>query len=231
MALIPARGGSKGIPKKNIALLGGQPLISYVINAARGSKYVNRTVVSTDSNEIAEICRSLGADVPFLRPPELAKDNSNVIDALYDTVKRLREKDSYEPEIILMLQPTSPFVESRQIDSAVKMLISHPDADAVTSVIEIAHVFHPYNVRTIRADGSVDFFLPKEHYHNTNRQEKPRFYAFGNLYAFRYGTLVRQKSLYGKTCLPMIIDSITAFDINDPIDLKIAEFLLSNKPS
>jgi CMP-N,N'-diacetyllegionaminic acid synthase len=230
MALIPARGGSKGIPKKNIALLGGEPLISYVINAAKGSKYINRIVISTDSSEIAEICRSLDADVPFLRPPELAKYNSNVIDALIYTVNMLGEIENYKPEIILLLQPTSPLVNSWQIDKAMEMLINRPDADAVTSVIEIAHVFHPYNVRTMKKDGSIDFFMPKEHYVDINRQEKPKFYAFGNLYVFRYETLINQKSLFGKYCLPMIIDPTTAVDINDPIDLKIAEFFISYIP-
>jgi CMP-N-acetylneuraminic acid synthetase len=125
-----------------------------------------------------------------------------------------------------VLQPTSPFVKAEQIDKAIDILLSQPDADAVTSIVEVPHVFHPYNIRVLDEDGSVRFFMPKEHERFPDRQSKPKFYAFGNLYVFRYDTLVTQRSLYGRRCLGFVIDSLSAFDVNEPQDLATAECLL-----
>lgn len=230
MVIIPARGGSKGIPDKNIASLGGKPLISYVIEAAKRSRYVNRIIVSTDSDSIAEVSRQYGAETPFMRPSELAQDDSPVMPALYHAVEWLDKNEGYSADILLMFQPTSPFIRAQQIDKAIEILLSDKDADAVTTVIEIPHVFHPYNVREIKKDGSVVFFMPEEHDQYPTRQLKPKFYAFGNFYVFRYNTLVKQRSLYGQRCLPMIIGPLTAFDINYPSDLAIAEAILKILP-
>lgn len=227
MAIIPARGGSKGIPNKNIVPLGGKPLISYTIKAAKQSKYVNRIIVSTDDEKIAEVSRQYGAETPFMRPAELAQDDSPVMPALYHAVEWLDKNEGYKSDILLMIQPTSPFVKSEQIDKAVEMLLSNPDADAVTTVIETPHVFHPYNIRVIKSDGSVVFFMPEDHDRYPTRQTKPKFYAFGNFYVFRYDTLALQRSLYGRRCLPLVIDPVTAFDINYPFELAMAESILT----
>jgi len=230
MVIIPARGGSKGIPDKNIVSLGGRPLISYVIEAAKRSGYINRIIVSTDSDSIAEVSRQYGAETPFMRPSEFAQDDSPVMPALYHAVEWLDKNEGYSADILLMFQPTSPFIQAQQIDKAIEILLSNKDADAVTTVIEVPHVFHPYNVREIKKDGSVVFSMSKEHDLYPTRQLKPKFYAFGNFYVFRYNTLVKQCSLYGQRCLPMIIDPLTAFDINYPSDLTIAEAILKILP-
>lgn len=230
MVIIPARGGSKGIPDKNIVSLGGKPLISYVIEAAKGSKHINRIVVSTDDERIAEVSRCCGAEVPFMRPKELAQDSSPVIPALFHAVEDLEKKEDYKADILLMFQPTSPFIQSWQVDKAVEMLLSNKNADAVTTVIDVPHVFHPYNIRKIQDDSSVVFFMPEEHNRYPTRQSKPEFYAFGNFYVFRHDTLVKQRSLYGRKCLSLPVDALTAFDINYPVDLAIAEAILRILP-
>lgn len=223
MVIIPARGGSKGIPHKNIALLGNRPLISYVIETAKKSKYVNRIIVTTDDEKIAQTSRDYGAEIPFMRPAKIAQDDSPVMPALYHAVESLEKSENYKADIILLLQPTSPFIQTEQIDKAIELLILNKEADAVTTVIETPHNFHPYNIRIINDDGSVIFFMPEEHERYPIRQTKPKFYAFGNFYVFRYDTLVKQRSIYGKRCLPLLIDSMTAFDINYPFDLAVAE--------
>ncbi len=227
MVIIPARGGSKGIPEKNIVSLGGKPLISYTIETAKQSKYINRIIVSTDDEKIADVSRRYGAEVPFMRPEDMARDESPVVPVLHHAVQWLEGNQGYRADILLMFQPTSPFIKVQQVDDAIKLLLSNPDADAVTTVIELPHVFHPYNIREIEDDGSVEFFMPVEHDRYSTRQTKPKFYAFGNFYVFRHDTLAKQKSLYGKKCLPLIIDSLTAFDINYPADLAIAECILN----
>jgi CMP-N,N'-diacetyllegionaminic acid synthase len=226
MVIIPARGGSKGIPNKNITSLGNKPLISYVIETARKSKHVNRVVVSTDDEKIAQTSRYYGAEVPFMRPSEMAQDESPVMPAIHHAVEWFAQNENYKADILLLLQPTSPFIQPQQIDTAIDILLADSTADAVTTVIETPHNFHPYNVREIKSDGSVVFFMPDEHDRYPTRQTKPKFYAFGNFYIFRYKTLTEYNSLYGKRCLPMIIDPMTAFDINYPFDLLVAESIL-----
>ena len=224
--VIPARGGSKAIPRKNLASLGGDPLISYMVRASRAAKTVTRTVVSTDDAEIAEVAASFGAEVPFLRPNELAQDASPTLPAIVHAVVTLEAKEGRKPDLVTLLQPTSPFTRADQIDAAVARLVADPKADSVTTVVEIDHVNHPYNVRRIAPDGSVDFFMQDEHYKFLTRQSKPPFYRFGNLYVMRRDVLIEQNSLFGKRCLPQVVDLASCFDINDAQDLRMAEAML-----
>lgn len=228
LAIIPARGGSKSIPKKNIVPLGGKPLIAHVIETALRAPSVSRVVVSTDDEEIAAVSREHGADVPFMRPPDLARDDSPTLPAIEHAVAWLDSNEGYKPEIIVLLQATSPFTSEAEIEEAFRLLESRPDADAVTTVIEAPHNFHPYNIRRINEDGTVVFMMEKEHFLHTTRQSKPKTYAFGNAYVFRRQTLVEQKSLFGRKCLPVVIDPLLAFDINDPHDLIVAEAIISS---
>jgi CMP-N-acetylneuraminic acid synthetase len=228
MVIIPARGGSKSIPQKNIAPLGGKPLIAHILQTARHAPSISRVVVSTDDEEIAAVSRQYGAEVPFLRPVELAKDESPTLPVIEHAAAWLAEHEGYRPEIMVLLQATSPFTSVAEIEEAVRLLVSRPDVDAATTVIEAPHNFHPYNIRRINEDGTVTFMMEKEHYLYPTRQSKPRTYAFANVYAFRYRTLVEQRSLFGKRCLPIVIDPLRAFDINDPHDLIVAEAIMKN---
>jgi N-acylneuraminate cytidylyltransferase/CMP-N,N'-diacetyllegionaminic acid synthase len=225
--VIPARGGSKAIPRKNLAPLAGYPLVAYVICAARAARTVSRVIVSTDDPEIARVTASFGAEAPFLRPKELATDASPTLPAIVHAVTTLEREEKRRPELVTLLQPTSPFTRPDQIDAAVERLLADPTADSVTTVLEIDHVNHPYNVRRIGPDGSMDFFLKDEHYRFPTRQSKPPFYRFGNLYVMRRDVLIEKESLFGDRCLPEIVDLASCFDINDREDLRMAELMVS----
>ena len=137
IAIIPARGGSKGVPRKNIKLLNGKPLISYSIRAALKSKFIDRVIVSTDDKEIAEIAKRYKAEVPYLRPAELAQDTSPTLPVLQHAVKYLEEKENYKTDLIVLLQPTTPLILASDIDSAIKQLIK-TKTNSCVSICEIS---------------------------------------------------------------------------------------------
>ena len=139
IALIPARGGSKGIPKKNIKNLRGKPLISYSIGSAKKTKYINKVVVSTEDKEIAEISREYDAEI-IERPEELAEDESSTIDTILHALEVLRA-ENYNPDIIILLQPTSPLRNAEDIDSAIELFLNS-DCESVVSVCEVEHPPH-----------------------------------------------------------------------------------------
>ena len=174
LAIIPARGGSKGIPKKNMVLLAGKPLIQYTIDAAKGSKLITRIILTSDDNEIIEYCKKQGIEVPFKRPSDLAKDDTPMIDVIIHAIRYLEEKENYKPDIIILLQPTSPLRTSKHIDEALEKLINS-DADSIVSVVEVPHQFNPYSVMKLE-DGYLKHFLPYDERKNI-RQLKPKFYA------------------------------------------------------
>jgi CMP-N,N'-diacetyllegionaminic acid synthase len=224
--IIPARGGSKGLPRKNIALLNGRPLISYTIQTALSASRVDRVFVSTDNEDIAAVAKEYGAEVPFLRPAELAQDDSPTLPAVQHVVRTMEQLSSLSPEMVTLIQPTSPFIRVDQIDDAAQLLAGRRDADAVTTVVEVDHVNHPFNIRRIDQRGFVDFLMPEEHYRYPNRQSKPPFYRFGNLYVTRVAVLMQGNSLFGHRCLPLVVDSVSCFDINDKADLALAECMV-----
>src|SRR5512142_1101307 len=135
LAIIPARGGSKGIPRKNIRDFAGYPLITYSIAAARQADSVTRTILSTDDKEIAEVGRQFGAEAPFLRPAEFSQDNSTDLPLFQHALGWLAEHEGYRPEVVVQLRPTSPIRPRDLVDRAVKTLQSHPDADSVRGVV------------------------------------------------------------------------------------------------
>ena len=141
LAIIPARGGSKGVVDKNIHDFCGKPLIAHTIDCAKNSKYVNRVIVSTDSEKIADIAKAHGAEVPFLRPSELAQDKSKIVDAIVHTVLKLKEEEGYFPDYILLLQTTSPLRLSSDIDNALDLCIKR-DADAVVSLCQTEQLLY-----------------------------------------------------------------------------------------
>lgn len=226
LAVLPARGGSKSIPKKNITPLGGRPLISYALAAVRSSSAVSRTIVDTDDAEIAEVARGLGAETPYLRPAELAQDDTPTMPVLRHALAWLEKNESYVPDALLLVQPTSPFIRAREITDAVALLAAHPEADSVTSVQEVTNHFHPFNLRRIEDDGFLRFADPEKRAKYTTRQSKPVFYAMGNLWLFR-PQVIREKNIpIGDRCLPLVIRGLSTFDVDDREDLRIAEALL-----
>lgn len=224
LGFIPARGGSKSIPRKNIFPLVGKPLIAYAIEALKHSQFVNRIVVSTDDEEIAAIAKKFGAEVPFFRPKELAKDTSQVFAAIKYTINRLKKEEKYYPDYVVTIQPTSPLVQTSQIDAALK-LVFKKKAESVVTVKTLPHHYHPHNIRKVK-EGKTSFWMELEHYKSINRQQRPVFYAFGNLYVSRVDLIEREGHLEGKNNYQIVIDHLSALDIDDIDDFKIIEALI-----
>src|ERR1035437_8121405 len=169
--LITARGGSKGVPGKNIRILGEKPLIAYSIEAAKKSIYKGTDVVSTDDDEIAAVAKKYGAEVPFRRPAELATDSASSMDAIMHALDFF-SKQNKKFDIVVLLQPTSPLRTSKHIDEAMKLMQSKK-ADAIVSVCEAEH--HPLWSNTLPENGSMKFFL-RDDIKGLNRQQLPKYY-------------------------------------------------------
>lgn len=228
LAVIPARGGSKEIPKKNIFPLYGKPLIKYTFDAVKGSKLINRIIVSTDDNEIAEVARKNRIEVPFMRPKELAEDNTPTLPVIRHAVEFMGKEHSYKPNIVMLLQPTAPLRKSYHIDEALGLLMNNPDADSVVSVTEVPHQYNPYFVMKIE-DGLLKFYN-EDAIKYTRRQSLPKVYSRnGAIYAFRLETLNKKNSLYGDTCLPYVMSFGESANIDTMYDLMMAEIFLRNR--
>jgi CMP-N-acetylneuraminic acid synthetase len=215
VALIPARGGSKGIPRKNLAPVAGRPLLAWTIDAALRSRAVTRTVVSTEDDEIATAARELGAEV-LVRPPELAADDTPMQPVILHALEELEA-----PEVLVLLQPTSPLRRGEHVDEAVELLLA-TDADSVVSVVEVPHRYRPGSLMAL--DGKRLVRLADDH--AATRQEKPVVYARNGpavlaLRADRIGT-----DLYGGDCRPYVMGARESLDVDEPFDLELAELLL-----
>lgn len=227
LAIVPARGGSKSIPKKNIVDLNGKPLIAYVIRAIKASASVGRVVVSTDDEEIARVARAHGAEVPFLRPKELAEDATPTIPVIEHALRFLEREERYTPEYVLLIQPTEPFVAAEQIDTLFRLVLAK-QADSGITMVPVPRIFHPYHVRRLTDEGYLAFVNPRRHYAHPNRQSDPKRYAFGNLYWFRRDAFFREHKIETGRRVGLEIDPMSAFDINTPLDLEIARILMKD---
>jgi len=227
LAVIPARGGSKGIHRKNITPMLGKPLIAWTIDAALGAKYLDRVIVSTDDEEIARISRSLGVEVPFLRPDELSKDSTPSQPVLQHAVEYLQEVDGYKADIIMTLQPTSPLRRSEHIDEAIELFSNVPSADSLVSCVEIPHIFNPESIMVMSSDGFLETYLP-ENIKPTRRQQKEIKYARNGAI---YMTRIEHISSYirGGNVLPFIMKFLESIDIDTPDDLILAEAFMKIK--
>jgi N-acylneuraminate cytidylyltransferase len=223
LALIPARGGSKGIPRKNILPIAGKPLIAWSIAHALESARIDRVVVSTDDAEIAAIAEAWGAEVPFLRPPELADDLSPDIDAARHALERLAD-ESYEPEIVVHLRATGPVRLVADIDAAVDLLVAHPDADAVRSVT-LAHQT-PYKMWRLADDGTMEPLLTVPGVPDCQsqpRQRLPRAYwQNGYVDVFRPRAVLEHGSMWGRRVLPFVVET-TTYELDYPEDIARVE--------
>ncbi|MBI4994105.1 acylneuraminate cytidylyltransferase family protein [Candidatus Peregrinibacteria bacterium] len=231
LGIIPARGGSKAIPRKNIALLAGRPLINYTCKAAKKSKRLTRLIVSTDDKEIAQVCTKNNVEAPFLRPKDLAKDETGMMEVIIHALKTLEEAEKYKPDIIVLLQPTSPLRTHEHIDAAVDLLIK-TGADSVVSVVHVPHQFNPVSVMKIENEKLIPFIESSQ---ILRRQDKPKVYGRNGpaVLAMRREIILKKNSLYGDDIRPIIMSEEESVDIDTMFDFKIAEFLLkeSQKPS
>lgn len=218
--IIPARGGSKGLPRKNIRLLAGKPLIVYSIEAALNSKYTGRIIVSTEDEEIAELSRHHGAEI-IERPAELAKDEIPTIDVVLHVLEELRS-ESYEPDIIVLLQPTSPLRSAQDIENALELYLDS-DTECMVSVCEGEH--SPYQSLTIEQGYLTPIF--EEKYFTARRQDLPLIYRpNGAIYITTPGALYNDKTFYGPNILPYIMPPERSIDIDCEMDLIYAELLI-----
>ena len=223
--MIPARGGSKGIPRKNLAPLAGRPLLLHACDAARASRRLTRTIVSTDDAEIAAVGAGAGMDVPFLRPAALAADDTPMLDVLLDLVERLAAGERYRPHALVLLQPTSPFRRAEHIDAAVDLLVGS-GADSVVSVVAVPHQFTPASL--LRVDGGR--LVPwSDGPQPTRRQDKAQLFARNGpaVVAVRTGVLVEQRALYGRDTRPLVMTPADSLDIDDAFDLEMAGLLMA----
>ena len=212
LAFIPARAGSKRIPNKNIALLGGKPLIAYTIEAAKKSKLVNRIVVSTDSETIAAVARQYGAEVPFLRPTSIAQSDSTEVQFFEHALDWFKNRENYEPDFIVLLYPTSPFRKPESIDKAIESLIGHPEADSLRSVKLCSE--HPYKMWIID-DNHLKPFVKAEDttVHTISYQLLPTVYIQNaSIYITKPSTLRNKKSPIGDVVMPFVMGDIESPD-------------------
>ena len=232
LAIIPARKGSKKVPRKNIRLLCGKPLIYYAIEACQKSKLITRTIVSTDSKEIAKIARQFGAEVPFLRPKKISQDLSNDIEFLTHALNWLKKNEEYMPDIVLRVPPTSPLRTAAHLDQGIKILLNDPKADAVRPVIEAPK--HPYKMWKIKGDYLVSL-LPKsftkiEEPYNLVRQRLPEVYIHtGAMDVMRRNTILKLKSTSGKRLRYFFMDGKDSINIDSELDFMVAEILMKQR--
>jgi len=221
LALIPARGGSKGIPRKNIRLFAGFPLIVWSIAAAKQSEMVTRILISTDDDEIASVAREYGAETPFLRPSELAQDQTTDLPVFEHALKWLEEVEGYRPEVLVQLRPTSPIRPRGMVDKAIDTLLSHKDADCVRGVVRAAQ--NPYKMWCFEGeDKPIKPLLAVEGIsepYNAPRQILPPVYwQTGHIDAIRFSTIANKHSLSGEVVYPLVIDSRYTVDIDTLAD-------------
>jgi len=221
LGVIPARGGSKGIPRKNLAPLAGRPLLAYTCDAARDSERLDRVIVSTDDEEIAEVARSNGVEAPFVRPAALSADDASMLDVLLHALDAVGGADA-----VVLLQPTSPLRTAAHVDEAVDRFAAS-GADSVVSVVRVPHAFSPGSLLRLD-DGRLVPLLDGEQ--ARRRQDKPVLYARNGPAVLVVGAdVLHAGSLYGDDSRPYEMDLRSSVDIDSPFELELAELLLSKR--
>lgn len=224
VAIIPARGGSKRIPRKNIAPLAGKPLLAHAIEVAQKVDSIQSIVVSTDDIEIADVAKRYGVDVPWLRPDYLSTDTTPTIDVVIHAAKWAKTQFGNGMQYGVLLEPTAPLRTPTQLRQAIDLLHTSK-ADSVMSVSKIPHVFNPEEVLIIEGDQIKPYIPGRTMDTRLLRNSQPPVYVQNGLvYAFRLDMLLEQKSLYGEKCLPLIVDWDYFLDIDTPSDLELAEY-------
>jgi CMP-N,N'-diacetyllegionaminic acid synthase len=227
LGLIPARGGSKGVPRKNIYLVAGKPLLQYTAQAALAARRLDRVVLSTEDEEIAKLGACSGLEVPFLRPTELAQDTTPMLPVVQHAVRALEIAGDHF-DAICLLQPTSPLRRASDIDEAVGLL-ERTRADSVISFVEVGH-WHPAHMKYLTDDGRVIHPPFADEVEGRRRQDLRKLYlSDGSIYLTRTAVVMERNSLQGDHCQALLIKQERACDIDTPFDLFIAEQLLKRE--
>ena len=226
LAIIPARGGSKGLPNKNIKLLLDKPLIAWTIEQAKNSKFIDEIHVSTDSPNIAKISEEYGIKVPSLRPENLAQDNSSSADVVDYIIKKYEEQNQFFDYIIL-LQPTSPLRKKNDIDNAIKLILKFPNHDGIISLGEV-YGSHPAIFKKIHNNTIQPYF---EDFQQKNRRQdlEKIYHPYGFFYLIKTNIFKEQKTFYTKNILPYSIERWQITDIDDEFDFISCEAILKTK--
>jgi N-acylneuraminate cytidylyltransferase len=228
LAVIPARGGSKGIPRKNIRDFAGYPLIAYSIAAALHAESVTRVIVSTDDAEIAEIARQFGAEVPFMRPADLAEDNTTDLPVFKHALSWLVENENYQPDLVMQLRPTSPVRPVGLLDEAVALLLDHPEADSVRGVVPAGQ--NPHKMWQVGENGQMQPLLSvegiAEPYNAPRQQLPPVYWQTGHIDVIRPEVILEKGSMSGDVILPVFIDPVFTVDIDNLRDWARSEWLV-----
>ena len=229
LGLIPARGGSKGIARKNLACLAGRPLIAHTIESAKRAASLDRVIVSTNDEEIAAVARNFGAEVPFMRPAELAEDATPDLPVFVHALEWLQQHEGYAPAFIAHLRPTSPLRTPQHIDEAVSLLRDHPDADSVRSVTEPSE--SPFKMWQIE-EGRLLPLLATDRENepwNLPRQALPTVYwQNACIDVIRYETIMVRRTMSGTRIVPYVMDDVV-IDIDTPRDLQLAEWAMTRR--
>jgi N-acylneuraminate cytidylyltransferase/CMP-N,N'-diacetyllegionaminic acid synthase len=233
LGIIPARGGSKGIKKKNIIPLEGKPLIAWTIEAALNADSISRLIVTTEDDEIAETARKFGAEIPFKRPDELAGDNVGGLDPIVHALEWLKEHENYSPDYFMLLQPTSPLRTSEDIEKAVAITLES-NANNLISISEIRE--HPCNAMMVDEQGMMKNFLGvdlndliKKY---PRRQDLPPAYIEnGAVYLSRTETFLKNRSFYDPAPHAMVMSKENSVDIDNMLNLYVAESILRSRPN
>ncbi len=230
LAIIPARGGSKGIPRKNIRDFAGYPLIAYSIAAGLKSELVTRVIVSTDDDEIAEVAREYGAETPFMRPSLFAEDNTTDLPVFVHALEWLAENENYHPGVVVQLRPTSPIRPLTCVDDAIRILLDNPEADSVRGVVPAGQ--NPHKMwRLPKGENApmrnlLDVEGIAEPYNAPRQSLPPVYWQTGHVDAIRPRTILEQKSMTGGKIFPLIIDPTYTVDIDNLSDWAKYEYLI-----
>ena len=225
LGLIPARGGSKGIPRKNITPLFGKPLIAWTIETAQKSQYIDRIVVSTEDAEIANIAAEFGSPVPFFRPGHLSRDATRIEDVIIHAIQWLDELDNYRPDYIFLLHVTSPMRRCEDIDRPIEILMNkEKQIDAVFGLSEVTE--HPYGMKTIDKFGIINKYLDTKKYYY-RRQDLPQVYiGTGAVYLCKTDIFKKENTMTPRRTFGYLMPKETLVDIDDEFDLIYAETLM-----
>jgi CMP-N,N'-diacetyllegionaminic acid synthase len=228
LAVIPARGGSKGVPRKNVRSVSGKPLIAYTIETALEARsFFHRVVVSTDDDEIADVSRRYGAEVPFIRPPQLADDKVPMVPVLQHAVRFVEEQDKIQVDWICLLQATEPFRRVEDIKAAVE-LAQAGGCDSVISVVQVFSV-HPILMKRIESDRLLPYCVEEKE--GTRRQDynPPAYMRNGAIYLTRRDTLMNQSSIWGNVIRPYVMPPERSVGVDSELDLMLVDLLLKEQ--
>lgn len=223
LGIIPARGGSKRIPGKNKKLFCGKPLITFMIEAALESKYLDTLVVNSDDKDILEIAANYPKVKPIERPASIAGDKAKAIEYVFQTLEKLEEDDELKYEVVVILQPTSPLTTSADIDGTIQLLLE-TKADSAVSVMQLDHATHPVKMKTMQGNKLLPYL--EEEAGRMAAHELPELFVRNcSVYASAIKTITQQKDIIGKDSRGYIMPLERSIDINEMIDFEFAEFL------